>query len=736
MSLLDDIMNEGKEKEPAPMVMNEIAGPVDEGMFESLKNLLTGADRETIATDRLPSLAEVGIKDFLSDSSMKQIISASTGMLLERDPEQQIRILKRNSPTPISITNDKAGNFILSNGNRQVMLNKPGVSGLDVMQLGADAAAFAPASRATSLVGGIAAGTATQAGLEGIATATGSDQGALEAAGDSALTGLTFGIFNTVFQALGPAARSVVDTIKNTGPGKAVRSIVSRKVNESPEVLRAADELGLTPEEITEQFIVDAKNAAESSINPSEIGAVALEREFNAPILTRGQRTLDQPQLRREDALRSGLGGETAENIMRNSEETAQTTLRNVAGDIQSEIAGGAPLIEARQEAGSALAAGVRNSEDAASALVSDAYAEVGSAALEPQGFKNLLSAIRRSVRGMDFIKSEALAPATAQLLKDLSKAEKDLVKIEGMKGARLRPVDLRHIETIKRTINQMGRAAANDSDRRSIKAMSVAFEKSLDDSVMKMLFSGDQESLAALRSARTIAADYFKKFTAQPSKTKSGRTIPDAEGSFIEKIIAANPTDEEVINSLFSASSFSKQSASKMAQKYKEILGSGSDEWNQVRQAAFRNLVKTNKFNGEDVISGQKSLKALDDAIKQNKSLIEELYTPAEIGKIRRFFTLVKRSQPDITRSRMNPSGSGITKILGELGFLGVDVASLGAGTRVLEAVSRAIVAPRQAQNAVRPFNRVYSDLKPLSGPTAVLVNKDQSDQERQPDL
>ncbi len=169
------------------------------------------------------------------------------------------------------------------------------------------------------------------------------------------------------------------------------------------------------------------------------------------------------------------------------------------------------------------------------------------------------------------------------------------------------------------------------------------------------------------------------------------------------------------------------------MAARFKDILGPDSVEWNQVRQAAFRDLVKTTKFNGDDLISGQQSLASLDKAMKQNKSLMTEIFTPNEIGKIRRFFTLAKRSQPDLRRSRMNPSGSGVTKLLGEMGFLGIDVSTLGAGTRVWEAVSRSIIAPRQAGQAVRPFNQIVSDLKILSGTTTSGARTATQDQDQQ---
>lgn len=731
MSTLDEILDEVEGKTTTRSnPVDEIAGPLDEGVWANFQSVLnglgeafTGSDRQTRATAALPSLAGVGVADFLGDTATAgQKATAAAGLLVERDPQRQIEILKANTSADIGVTQDPKGNIILTSGDRQVMLNKPGFSRMDVMQVGGDIAAFAPASRTTSFAGGLVAGAATQAGIEAGTALAGSEEGMGSSAADIAATGFTFGLFNSVMQSLGTFAKPLIDTLKNSSPGRAIRTRVQRSIENNPDVMKAAQELDLTPEELTEQFVKDAQTFAKQS-SPTEAGAIALEREFDAPILTQGQRSLDQRQLRSEDMLRSGVGGATAENVMLNAEKSAQTRLREVAGEVQEGFGG--PQIATRQEAGAALREGVRTQEQVYDSLVDEAYGAVESAALKPEGYRKLLSATRRSVRGIEFVTDAELAPATNALLKSLRKAERDLNTLGKQPGVTLKPIDIRNIEQIKRRLNGMEKAAANDTDRRSIITMKNAFEKSLDDSVTNALFTGDTNALAALRSARGVAREYFQKFTAQDVKTKTGRLVPDQAGRFIEKIVAANPTDEEVINSLFTASSFNKASAVGMARRYKEILGEGSEAWNTVRQAAFISMTKTNKVNGDDIISGQQSLKAFDRAMQDNATLMREIYTPDELGKIKRFYTLAKRTQPDLTKSRANPSGSGVTKILAETGqLLGIDIPSMGMAAPTYQAFMRALYRPRQAQNAVRPFQEINGDFKVLSGPAAVTTS------------
>jgi hypothetical protein len=259
---------------------------------------------------------------------------------------------------------------------------------------------------------------------------------------------------------------------------------------------------------------------------------------------------------------------------------------------------------------------------------------------------------------------------------------------------------------------------------------MKRSFDDYLDAAVRDALFSGDDAALAELKNARGLFSEYAKKFRAQPKKGKSGRTVDrDEAGQFVEKIVDANPTDEQIVNAVFGANGFNKGSGAAMANRFKSILGESSDGWVSIRQAAFKRLIKTNRVNGEDVISGQKTLKAVEDAMEKNASLMKEVFTAEEMGLIRRFAMQVKRTQPDLVRSRENPSGTGqvVAKSLSDVirrisQALAMTGEPLLAATTTGVSVAKGFRNSSQAKNAVRPFEKAFR-AKNLAGPSTGLV-------------
>ena len=161
-----------------------------------------------------------------------------------------------------------------------------------------------------------------------------------------------------------------------------------------------------------------------------------------------------------------------------------------------------------------------------------------------------------------------------------------------------------------------------------------------------------------SLKAARGLFRDYMQKFGKQTRTTRLGRG-GDQAGNFIKKIVLEDPTDEQVINSLWTASSFNKQSGATLANRYKGILGADSNEWNMVRQAAFDDLIVTKQMDGQVVVDGARTFTNIQKAEKANKSLINELFTSEEWAKVKRFSVLAKRTAPDLVRSRENPSGT-----------------------------------------------------------------------------
>lgn len=151
------------------------------GILSAIGDFFTGADRETRATRELPELSGILAGLDLNPARMADIAAAG---VLTTDPMELANIIKSAAPDVIGIQQDEKGNVLLANNKTgaRVVVNKPGVSQQDLLNLGAMGAAFTPAGRAVTAGGlGTAALTmggraaATQAGIEALQAGTGGE---------------------------------------------------------------------------------------------------------------------------------------------------------------------------------------------------------------------------------------------------------------------------------------------------------------------------------------------------------------------------------------------------------------------------------------------------------------------------------------------------------------------------------------------------------------------------------
>jgi hypothetical protein len=180
-------------------------------LMQRLGNLITGADRETRATQELPELGSSGLLAGL-DIPAAKASALSAALTTMTNPEEIAKTLKAASPD-IGIQYDEKGNILAFNNKTgaRAVINKPGVSPLDVAQTATTLAAFAPTGRVASAVGGGALKQAAALGAGSAAT-----QAAIEA-GQQAVGGEFNGEDVALSGALGAAAPLVAG-----GVGRAV----------------------------------------------------------------------------------------------------------------------------------------------------------------------------------------------------------------------------------------------------------------------------------------------------------------------------------------------------------------------------------------------------------------------------------------------------------------------------------------------------------------------------------
>lgn len=684
-----------------------------EGFWNSMRSAITGYDRETRASNELPSLADVGIKDFFGDD--RNIPASALAQVLTFSPEEQVKILSSEYPE-MRVASDEAGNVILGYQGKAVILNKPGFSRDDAIRTGATAAAFAYAAPRAGLgilanaarVGGRSAGV--QTGIEALQASSGGEINPSEIA----LAGTTGAVTQGALQALAPLGKRIADTFR----GGEVR--ITDSMREA--FRKEAVSLGLSPDEVTDDVIANVVQQTGRSGTPREQAGAALEREFDIP-MTRGERSLDSAQLFEEDMIRQGVRGDKGQAALEGFQATQRDQATTALDGLQGRIGRGTNP----DDAGGIVNQSVRDAEQIADEAVSEGYAAVGPAQLNRDGMVGTLRAIKQRItRDVGF---DPKLPQTANILGQADEALRVFRQAEGV-GAALKPTDIKMLENYRRRINTAV-SAAEGSDKAQVMAVKRVWDEQIDAAVDGALFSGDDGAIESLKAARGIFREYAKKFYTQPTKGKSGVTTDtDPAGKMVERIISADPTPGETINFILGASALTNpKNGIAMYRRVVDILGPESEAVSSIRAAALKRMIGMTRENGEDFISGTKTLTNIDKALKTSPDLMREMFSPDEIAQIRRFGAAVQRTQATPPKSRANASGSGVTgaKLARGL-FQSLDLGALFDPMAMVGATAGRFVMRGQgrANEVMRPFSQLATGNAPAVRGAAQTIEGD----------
>lgn len=698
--------------------------------FQKVKDTFTGNDRQTDMSDSTPEIgSEAGVYSFLGPrASAKQRALASLAMTSTFDPEQAFNVLKSNTPDPVVMDRDEKGNLYAvrfdpdTQQGHKVLLNRPGFSKLDAIQTGAQMAAFTPAGRAGATAATIPqaaarvgmASAATQGALSGVTQAAGRGASGGEIAGEIALAGGLGGTFEALGQKVAQiiANRNLRKVINTQGVTDELRN----------EIKSTAFRMGINPDDVTDDFIRGFAETPDARL--------PVEREFGVS-LTKGGRSLDPQQLNLEDSMRAGSRGQRAQTAFLQKEQQLLGNARQAADNLSAQIGGASPIDN--QQAASTVANAVRTAERNARQAETQAYDSIVDAGLRGNEFKGLINRTKNAIQSIDFPK-DAQYTSTQSALKYLDENMAVIKRIEDSKKLSKRfdgrAIPVKRIEQMRRTLNQFYQDAANNTDRRNVSTMLGAFDDYLDNATVRSLMTGDSAAIEQYKQARGLTRDYFRKFSERPDITRTGRSIPDNPGRFLERIIFSNPTDEEVANALFTSSALSNKAAGNMAARFKSVLGESSPEWNTVRQAAFQNMLGFKTEMADRVISPQKTVENIRKAM-ENRSLMNGLFTPDEQQKIARFANLMSRIDPNLgnLKSRVTPSGKAAPAEAMALvrNFL-PGLISGDAITITTSGISQArtFTNASKARDAFRPFARIVgTDIRgaPTTGAAAGAV-------------
>lgn len=202
----------------------EAANPFDQfdekesGIIDSIGEFFTGSDRATPQTEALPELQESGL---LSGESLGLTAAITPALLTATDPNEIADIITSNFPNVgVTYNKDAQGGVypVLRNNETGAVaqINRPGISGIDVMQGLGIASAFTPAGRAGVALSGVGKAAA-------IAGASGATSAAIE--GVQELSGGEFDIENVIIDTIAAGALEAVPALLRAHKARAGKAV-------------------------------------------------------------------------------------------------------------------------------------------------------------------------------------------------------------------------------------------------------------------------------------------------------------------------------------------------------------------------------------------------------------------------------------------------------------------------------------------------------------------------------
>ena len=645
-----------------------------------------------------PAIAESGeLGDNLEGTTLGQSARIAGAYALTPDPFAIADIAEKTLPGA-KVSVDKFNNPVIEWNNNKYYINRPGASSSDAAKFVADLAQFYPAAKIASTFAGLFAragisiplfaGTSVTQDLA--AGQLGSEQGVdIGRAGMAGLGGM-FGEVLAPVVLRGWRAlfgnRRFYRNGRLTPEGEAA----ARQANLNPDDLGAAE---------AQVFGANLRYASDrySQEAPSVAAGMTQAGEFNVP-LSRGQRTQDPAQLRRESLAAQGASTDDAQRAMLAADETQRQNLARAADDIADEL-----NIEARmggtRGAAEALQKRVQQAAEAARKQGSDAFEEVkvgDQPTFQRESVVDMRNQITKSFREkFGFSYSKELQPRVARVIRNLRRFTPERVKRRNF------PYYLSELEQIRRGINKQIDGASGQ-EQMMLVSLKRDFDTWMDSAIEKAIESGDAQVIKQLKRARGLWANYRQKF----GVSNSG----DAGGKFVAKLLDPQTSPEEVAKGLFGLTRAYPSNSPRIISKLQEALGDqGMAEvremgWTTIVDKAITDSVQ----GGNRALSAQKFVTAFQKAMKENLTALKQLYTPDELAKMRRFASLAERA----IRPTTNPSGTaaGLStmardygkQILTVLGF----AQGLGPGiaTRVGLDAAEKVVGARQARRMLNP--------------------------------
>lgn len=417
-----------------------------------------------------------------------------------------------------------------------------------------------------------------------------------------------------------------------------------------------------------------AKTFAQTYSRTRDASQAALKAEggeFGIPS-TVGQGTKDSWQLTQEEAARRNLYGDRARDTMqafdaRQAEAVDFAARTRLPSDFRSQavsqngtmspagITNVQKMADNAADLGSGIQSGMRHARDMAEEAEGKAWEAVTDILPTPQAFDLLPDALAGRLGSLRVTPEMPKAAAMAKALDDYVAGKafnEPVAKV-------LQQTPVKTIDEMRRQLLGMYKGAADPTDTAAAKAIYDGFNDWIDEAAKQSLLAGDQMAAANLRIARDTTRTMQNLF----SPSAKGRNTPAAK---LMQELEASDSPERAAQILFGPASSAtpssiKPGAIEALRSMKAALRKyadpriASDTIGDLKIAYWARLVQSNKGAAH---SPKVMLNNINAAFTNQRTLLQELFSPAELGQMRRLATALER----ITYKDPNPSGSGYT--------------------------------------------------------------------------
>ncbi len=316
---------------PAPSVNTQqaIQQPVEQG---GIGEFFSGAQRETRATQELPEIGQGGL---LFGEDKTTAASITPALLTATNPEEMAQILQSGFEN-IGIQSDEKGNLIAANNRTgvKVILNKPGISQIDILQGLGIAAAFTPAGRLAGAAKVAAGAGATSAGVEALQALSGGEFDVSQVAIDT----VTAGVLDKAFE-----------IAKSTG--RSIRNVLRDDTKIDPDqLLKSFEPRGTTSQTFSKKPVrpgdisKTVQQATQADLTPEALQRIR-QAESSGVQLTKAQATGDFAASEAEQTLLKSVSPEGEQ--ARQFADSQQVQLKQAAEKFTEKFGGSARLKEA-----------------------------------------------------------------------------------------------------------------------------------------------------------------------------------------------------------------------------------------------------------------------------------------------------------------------------------------------------------------------------------------------------